>query len=279
MNDSTSGGKAAGATFPPLRKIRLAHGDLSYREMGSGRPLILLHGMNGDSRSWAYQFGPLSDRFRLISWDAPGYGESDPCEPTIETFVKLLFELLDRLEARDAVVVGHSMGGIVGARAAAESSKARDGRLARLVLSCTHWGYADPPGSPLGESYARRIREMSRLPREEYGKIRSRAMVPPGSKAEVLDFLSAISMDARPEGMECAGRMIQEADNRPHYKSIAMPVLVLYAENDPVAKRETTMAMIGMLSKPEIAMIKGVGHAPYAEAPEDFNEVVGSFAS
>jgi pimeloyl-ACP methyl ester carboxylesterase len=51
---------------------------ITYRRVGSGDPLVLLHGGFGfDSRAWQPQFDELADTFAVIAWDAPGCGGSD----------------------------------------------------------------------------------------------------------------------------------------------------------------------------------------------------------
>jgi pimeloyl-ACP methyl ester carboxylesterase len=264
------------AVFPPLRKIRLPHGELSYREKGTGRPLVFFHGMNGDSRSWSRQYENLSDSFRVIAWDAPGYGESGLCECSADAFADAGLALLRELGVEGATLVGHSMGGIVAARLVSRMTAARTA-VARLVLSCSHWGYCEGPGAPLHQRYAKRIEEMRVMDRTEYGKIRAIAMVPPSSSKELLDFLAAISMDARPEGIANAGRMVQEADNRELLGRLGLPVMVLYSEDDRVAPLETSKQLLAMVPGARATMLKGVGHAPYAEDPASYDRALLEF--
>ena len=260
--------------FPELKSIRLSHGKLSYRESGLGTPIVFFHGMNGDSRSWAYQFAFLSDRYRVIAWDAPGFGDSDVCPATIEAYVTAGMEFLDRIGATKAVLVGHSMGGVVAARIAATKGNT----VKKLVLSCTHPGYGQASGNELLSRYASRLEEMKKMPKEEYGRIRASKMVPPDAHPAVLGLLAEISMEARPEGLEAAGRMVQETDNSGFFDSIAAPVLILYAERDPVVKMDSTTKLIKALPSANVAKMPSVGHAPYAEDPGTYNRIIDEFA-
>ncbi len=263
------------AEFPELRTIVLSHGRLSYREYGSGEPIVFLHGMNGDSRSWAYQFMELSGKYRTIAWDAPGFGGSDVCAPTCAGYTAAAMEFMEKIEASGAILVGHSMGGIVAARvAAAEGNTVR-----KLVLSCTHLGYGHASGRDLLPRYASRLEEMKNMPKNEYGWIRASKMVPPDTHPDVLGLLAEISMEARAEGLAAAGRMIQETDNRGVAASISIPVLILYAERDPVINRDTTMKLTSAFPKAQVAMMPSVGHAPYAEDPVGYNRMLDEFAS
>ena len=51
---------------PDLQFVSNKQGKLAYREAGSGRALLFLHGMNGNSKSWAFAFKALSPSFRVV---------------------------------------------------------------------------------------------------------------------------------------------------------------------------------------------------------------------
>ena len=89
---------------------------LSYRSMGRGEPILFLHGLLGSADSWLFQLHDLSDRYRVISWDAPGYGQSGEVEPELELFADQLRGFIDKLALPSLTLVGHSMGGVLAAR-------------------------------------------------------------------------------------------------------------------------------------------------------------------
>ena len=62
----------------PPRRVETAVGAFSIREAGNGPVVVLLHGIGSGSGSWVHQIDRLSRNFRVIAWDAPGYGDSDP---------------------------------------------------------------------------------------------------------------------------------------------------------------------------------------------------------
>jgi len=72
---------------------------IAYREAGHGPALVLLHGFLCDSRCWRRQVTELSDRFRVVAWDAPGAGSSsDPTEPfTTADYASCFARFLDEL--------------------------------------------------------------------------------------------------------------------------------------------------------------------------------------
>ena len=58
-----------------------AGGAITYLEAGQGEPLVLLHGIGSGSASWTAQIEKYSSDYRVVAWDAPGYGGSDPVGP------------------------------------------------------------------------------------------------------------------------------------------------------------------------------------------------------
>ncbi|MBD2595692.1 alpha/beta hydrolase [Nostoc spongiaeforme FACHB-130] len=126
-------------TFPQGRQnliITDAQGypvQIAYGEKGTGKPLILMHGMGSWSYNWRYSVEPLSKYFRVICFDAKGFGFSEkPClrrehdgHQVIE-LERIIQELCDE----PAVVVAESLGGLVALALAQEKPEL----IARLIV-------------------------------------------------------------------------------------------------------------------------------------------------
>lgn len=88
--------------------------DVYFEDHGTGTPVVLIHGWPLTSRSWERQVPALLKAgFRVITYDRRGFGESSrpTCGYDYDTFADDLHQLLSRLDIRDAVLVGFSMGG------------------------------------------------------------------------------------------------------------------------------------------------------------------------
>lgn len=106
---------------------------LSYREEGSGPPVVLVHGSPADSRSWGRVTPHLRDRFRVLAVDLPGYGGSDGVPDAPVGRAALMGAAVARLvESCGAAVrlAGHSYGGVVAIQAALQAKAGTVGRLA-----------------------------------------------------------------------------------------------------------------------------------------------------
>jgi pimeloyl-ACP methyl ester carboxylesterase len=90
---------------------------LAYRERGEGQPVLLVHGMADDARSWNEVLEALAGRARVIAYDRRGYGASGAPDPYERTTVQEQAEdaaaLLRSLSAAPAVVCGRDLGALV----------------------------------------------------------------------------------------------------------------------------------------------------------------------
>ena len=117
-----------------------------YEEHGvpDGPPLVLLHGVLGDSRDWRRQLEGLSDEFTVVAWDAPGCGESsDPDPPETfgaDVYADCLAEFIEALEVERPHVLGLSWGGGL----ALELYRRRPDLPRSLVLASAYAGWAVP---------------------------------------------------------------------------------------------------------------------------------------
>ena len=231
-------------SLPELKYLSYMDGRLAYREKGVGPALFLLHGMNGSSKSWTYLFQSLATSFRVVAWDAPSFGASNTFGDSIEDYKNAAKALMNNLELRDVVVVGHSMGGVVALNLAAD----QDVLIAGLILSSTHLGFGQSKGNPLIPRYAHRIERMKSVGVDiDYGVNRAKGMTPQDTSDNVIQFLAEIAMGSRIEGARDGGRMSQETNNADLCSQVNIPVLILSGEKDTVISNEMHAALIAAL--------------------------------
>jgi len=260
---------------PELKYFPYKDGSLAYREEGAGPVLFFLHGMNGNSRSWASSFLSLRNNFRVIAWDAPSFGSSDSFGDSIEVYQSAAKALIKGLGVEDAILIGHSMGGLVATKLATDP----DTSIAGLVLSSSHLGFGHPTGEPLMFRYSNRIEALNKNSADaEYTMERAKRSTPDGTHEDVIKFLADVAGNTRIEGIRDGGRMSQETDNTFICKGISAPVLILTGAKDSIISTEMHAALVAALPKAEKVVIPEAGHASYAEYPNIFNTYVKEFA-
>jgi pimeloyl-ACP methyl ester carboxylesterase len=101
-------------------------------ELGSGLPIVFVHGLSGSWQNWLEQLPVFARDHHVVAFDLPGFGASEmPSEPiTISGYARFVDELMSALGMSSAPVVGNSMGGFIGA----ELAIAFPARVERLVL-------------------------------------------------------------------------------------------------------------------------------------------------
>ncbi|MFX0075476.1 MAG: alpha/beta fold hydrolase, partial [Candidatus Hermodarchaeota archaeon] len=80
-----------------------------------GIPLLFIHGWLGSSLEWIYQFNYFNSRRHILILDLPGFGKSDKpiANYSIDFFSKLVIAFLKHLGYREAILIGHSLGGLI----------------------------------------------------------------------------------------------------------------------------------------------------------------------
>ena len=128
------------------RRIEGGGSVFTYSEAGAGTPLVLLHGIGSAARAFDDQLAGLSDRLRVIAWDAPGYGGSTclaPESPRANDYAAALGAMLDALGIPACHLVGHSLGTLIAASFAADHPE----RILSLTLASVAAGQARLPAA------------------------------------------------------------------------------------------------------------------------------------
>lgn len=116
----------------PIHTVTVQEQRIAYLDVGTGPPVILIHGFGGSMWQWEHQQHALAEHFRVLTLDLPGSGLSD--KPDIEyrpdQMVDFFVGFMDALEIAHATLVGNSMG----AGLAIAMTLEHPARVAKLVL-------------------------------------------------------------------------------------------------------------------------------------------------
>lgn len=265
--------KGAGAELAAT--IQAGPNRLYFRELGAGRPVILLHGLGGDTTRWDQSMVPLAAAgYRAIALDMLGFGLSEkPSGPyRVARLAQSLSAFLDALDLKDVVVVGNSLGGWT----AAELALADPSRIAGLALVDAGYGYA------AGTNPA---------------TLSSRAL--PASREDLGHLLQLVFADharfASPDAVERAWVAAQAATNRHVIESLIasinrgedvldgrlgalrVPTLVLSGRDDLLTPLALSERMAAEIPGARLVAIDRCGHLPQVECPEPFNTALIAF--
>lgn len=121
---------------------------MSYQDRGSGKPIVFVHGWGGSGEVWDYQVLDLADKYRVITVDLRGHGDSDKPwgDYSYDTFCADLKTLMKKLNLKDVTLVGWSMGGHIGLK----YLQTIGAPVSRLVLTGSGPRFLKAPDAPYG---------------------------------------------------------------------------------------------------------------------------------
>ncbi len=249
---------------------------LHVRELGSGPPVVLVHGWPFDHRIFSPQIRPLSRDFRVIAYDRRGFGRSTG-DPSLARDVADIAALLSERGIESAHILGMSQGGRIALRFAAQHP-----HMARsLVLQAPAVdGFTPISGSdaiPLGRYAAWAARgEMQRV-REAWLR---HPMVASGIEAEeTFELLTTLLADYQ-------GRDLVDFDTRnPEYAvdvaaavaAAQIPVIILTGALETPARREHADHLLRVVPGARELVLEHSGHLSNLTEPARFNEAVRDF--
>lgn len=117
----------------PTKFVKLEEGEVAYVKEGHGKKtLLFVHGLSSNVDAWYRNIEELKDDFTCIAIDLPGYGKSykNAGEFTATYFSEIISKVTDKLQLKNFILVGHSMGGQAAIKFAAKYPE----KLEKLIL-------------------------------------------------------------------------------------------------------------------------------------------------
>jgi 3-oxoadipate enol-lactonase len=249
---------------------------MSYRDLGEGDPLVLLHAFPLNGRMFESQMRAFSGSHRVVAPDYPGFGRSPrtPAQPDVHYYAEGVRGLLDRLHLERVILGGVSMGGYV----AFECMRLFPERVTTLVLANTR---AEPDSEEMRET---RNETALRVAEEGVGvlvELQMERLLTPytlQNDEELVENVRAMIFENSPDGVVAAlGAMRERPDSTPLLGEIGVPTLVVGGEEDGIISPEVVSAMAAKIPGARHVIIPRTGHLSNLEAPEIFNATLTEF--
>ena len=251
---------------------------IAYKDHGGeGTPVLLVHGFPFDSKMWEPQVDALGDRFRFVTIDLLGFGESDAPHDrsaySIATYADQVKAVVDALGVGKVVLVGLSMGGYV---TFAFMRKYRD-FAAGLVLADTR---ADPDAPEATDRRTGQQKQVSEQGTSELIEALTGTYVSQSTmekKKDVVERVKAL-MDNPAYGFIGA---LEAMKNRPDsihgLVEIKVPCLIVVGEDDALTPPELSRKMHEHIGESRLVVIPEAGHMSNLESPDAFNGALAEF--
>lgn len=248
-----------------------------YEVAGNGPVTIfLLHGAYGSKAYYKDVIKSLVDQgYRVVAWDAPGYGLSPlPENYSINLLADSCAALVRSVGGETNILLGHSMGGIVAPLTAKKLGKDLDG----LVISATVGSFSNKSQEEQDLFLKERVEPLSQGEDLSDAAVPViRAMFAPTSSGEGVEKVVAEACRTPGKTFVSAIKAIVEYDGTEAINSIAIPTLIIAGEYDSVGKPESMKALCEEIGGAEFVEIKDAGHYAWAEQPETFNTALVNF--
>jgi 3-oxoadipate enol-lactonase len=225
-------------------------------------PVVVLSNSLGATRAmWDPQVPALAERYRVITYDTRGHGESPaPAGPyRLDDLVDDLVALLDEVGADRAHVIGLSLGGMTGMRLAVRNPE----RVDRLALLCTS-AKADPQGF-LDRAAAARSGGTAALAPTVVGRWLTPAYA--AANPDLVARLEAMIATADDEGYAGSCEAIADMDLRADLGRITAPTLVVSALEDPALSPEHQQLIAEGIPGAELLTVSPGAHLANLEQP------------
>ena len=244
---------------------------LSYKRIGKGYPLVLVHGYLGGQDMWQFQ-EDLKDNFELIMPSLAGYGESSKmtAPSTIRENATQVFELLDYLKIDTFNLLGHSMGGMIVQEMAALFPE----RINKLICFGTgSIGVLPNRFETIAES-RRKIKEI--------GLSETRINI---AKTWFVDHLAGdgykLCLDEGTKATTQAALASLDAwecwDGRGQLNQITSPTLILWSNKDQSYDWNQQEVLNKGIANSKVEIVDGCAHNSHMEKPDLINLIIKNF--
>ena len=267
-----------------LRSVDLPGCRVNYVEMGSGSPLVFIHGLSGCWQNWLENIPHFARSHRVIALDLPGFGMSPmpSWDISIPGYGRLLRDFCEKVDAAPAALVGNSMGGFIATEAVLASPELAD-RLVLVSAAGITWARARQQPAEMTARIGRAVTPL-------LFRFRNVGLVRPRARNLAFQGVFHQPNRLRPEllweqmepalqspGFADAIRTLVGYDIRLRLAEIEVPTLVIWGRNDRIVPIPAAYSYERRIPNARLVVFEQTGHLPQLERPARFNQLLDEF--
>lgn len=250
-----------------------ANGTINAAQSGEGPPLFLFHSLLSDRASFDAIVPRLSQSFRVIVPELPGFGRSQAVSGGLADVADRMAEAVkDAAGGEDTIVLGNGYGGFVALQMAIRHPKIAK----RLILADC--------GAAFSEAGREAFRNMAAASKAKgmaaITDVAMRRLFAPEFQAQHPDLMRErreAFLKTDPDMFRTACNALAELDLRPELGQVKVPALVLVGEHDEATPPPMSRELAAGLPNARLKMIAGCAHVPQLQSPDAFLEAIGDF--
>ena len=243
--------------------------------MGSGKPVVLVHGFGEDGNIWNQQAEYLKENFKIIIPDLPGSGQSELIDDMrVEGMAEVIHAIIHEENIEACPVIGHSMGGYI-----------------TLALVESYWNHVSAFGLFHSTAYAdseekksvrrKGIDFINRQGAFEFLKNATPNLFSQKTKDEtpelITEFIAGLDNFSAPALVSYYEAMIQRPDRTEMLEKARVPVLFIMGKYDNAIPFEDGLQQCHLPEKSYIYVLRNSGHMGMVEEKEKCNEILDKF--
>ena len=246
--------------------------DIFAEDVGSGTPLVLVHGFLGSSNMWNPQIKFFKNNFRVIAPALPGFGNSgtiNSCD-SIECMATAVLNLLEKKKIKNFNLLGHSMGGMI----VQEMARITGEKILKLICYGT-----GPRGNIPGRfetiDESRKKLKINGLKATAHRIAKTWFIEEDKSKFFYLcdEAGKQTSMKATDNGLIA----MKNWNGVKNLRNIKNETLIVWGDKDKAYNFDQVETLSNNIPNSSLRIIKNCSHNVHLEKPDEFNEIVSEF--
>lgn len=252
-------------------KIKSLDGvEISYSVEGNGgSAIVFIHGWSCNESYWKDQIKKLTNKYTVVAIDLAGHGLSgkERKDYTMELFGEDVAAVVNHLNLKKVILVGHSMGGSV----IIEAASLLKNKVVGLIGVDTYQSFTDDWTSEQKEQFLLNFKNDFKQFTVKFVK----GMFPQGADSLLADKVANDMSSAQPEVAISAMKNLMYYDPLPTLSKIQLPMISINCEMYPLSLDENRKHVQSFSFK----MMKGVGHFLMLEKPDEFGKLLNEAIS
>lgn len=262
--------------------------EISYKDYGHGRPVVLIHGWPLSKEMWEYQLDDLINAgLRVIKYDRRGFGKSSkPWDSyDYDTLTDDLNAIMEQLELRDAVLVGFSMGGGEAVRYLSRYGKERVSKLVLISAVTPYLGKSSDNPEGVDESVFAGMMKQMKEDRidflDAFGKLFFGVnLLNHPVSTPLLEYYRMLASVASPRATQECARAFAQTDFRSDVQSINLPTLIIHGDADKTVPIESSGDRTAkMIPNAQYKIYDGAPHGLFYTHRQRLNQDLIEFCS
>ncbi|OHB50180.1 MAG: hypothetical protein A2Y10_07675 [Planctomycetes bacterium GWF2_41_51] len=240
---------------------------ISYNVFGKGdTTLVFVHGWSCDSRYWKYQVPEFAKKYKVVTVDLAGYGNSEQNrkEYTLEAFGQDVKAVVENVNAKKVILIGHSMSGEI----VAEAARLMPDRVIGIIGADSIQNVEDTMPEEMFKQMVDGFEKDFKGEVKKFVETMFGRNIRPELKKWIIDDMSCEPPDVAISTFKEYVRKFENKGIAKIFKEVKVPVRCVNADlwpTNPEANRR-------YMSSFEVMIIKDCGHFVMLERPKEFNK-------